>query len=489
MSQINDNPKNSSNEPSADSAVVLKYDLLIKGGTCLITDHQKLDPLGSVSTSDVIRLESVDIAIKNGLIIKISSSISEPAHRTIDARGLHVLPGVIDSQVHFREPGLTHKEDLETGTKAAILGGVTSVFEMPNTNPATTTKELFADKLQRAQGRAHANYAFFIGASHDNIAEIAELETLPHCSGVKIFMGSSTGSLLVEDDDSLEKILRQGHRRVIVHSEDEMRLRERKHIATESADVHDHPVWRDVESAVLSTKRLLHLSKKTNRKIHVLHVSTGEEMEILRAAKNEYLNTSNKNHISVEVLPQHLTLYAPDCYDKLGSYAQQNPPIREKRHLDRIWQGLLDGTVDVIGSDHAPHSREEKDRPYPSSPSGVPGVQTLVPLMLNHIHEGRLSLEKFAELVCLNPCKIFGVKNKGQLREGFDADITLVDLKKKKTIDNSWIASRCGWTPFHGMQVTGWVTHTIVNGHLVMENDEILTAPKGRGVNFKETHE
>ena len=449
------------------------YDLIIQGGTCLLPHP-----------SDQSLIEQpADIALIDGRIEKIRDSIQEPAKRVIKAHGLHVLPGVIDSQVHFREPGLTHKEDLETGTRAAVLGGVTSIFEMPNTNPATTTEELFQDKLHRAQGRAHSNYAFFIGASHDNISEISYLEKMPHCSGVKIFMGSSTGNLLVEDDASLEKILAAGTRRVIVHSEDEMRLRERKHLAVEQADVHVHPIWRDVETAVSSTTRLLRLSQKTRRPIHVLHVSTAEEMDLLKEAKA----TSAKDLITVEVLPQHLTLYAPDCYDRLGTYAQQNPPIRDKRHLERLWKALLDGTVDVIGSDHAPHTREEKDRPYPSSPSGVPGVQTLVPIMLNHVHEGRLSLRQFVELVTINPCRVFGVKNKGRLRQGFDGDLTLVDLKKTKTIDNSWIASRCGWTPFHGMKVMGWVTHTVVNGQLVMEDDQVLIPAQGQAVNFVET--
>lgn len=443
------------------------YDLLIKGGTCLLPH-----PSGNGFMD-----HKVDVAVLDGRIHKISDSISDPALQTISADGLHVLPGIIDSQVHFREPGLTHKEDLETGTKAAILGGVTSIFEMPNTNPSTTTQEAFAEKLQRAEGRAHCNYAFYIGGAHDNVEALAELEKLPHCAGVKIFMGSSTGNLLVEDDPTLEKILHRTSRRVVFHSEDEMRLRERKHLAIEAADPHFHPVWRDVETAVNSTKRLLKLARQTGRKIHILHISTGEEMDLLQ---------DQKDLVSVEVLPQHLTLYAPDCYDHLGTYAQQNPPIREKRHLERLWKGVLDGTVDVIGSDHAPHTREEKERPYPQSPSGVPGVQTLLPVMLNHVHEGRLSLHRLIEMITTNPCRVFGIKNKGQLRQGFDADITLVDLKKKRTIDNSWIASRCGWTPFHGMTVTGWMTHTIVGGHLVMENDHVLLAPQGKPINFLE---
>ncbi|MEK2690460.1 dihydroorotase [Bdellovibrio sp. GT3] len=444
------------------------YDIIIRGGTCLLPHP---------SNNGMIE-QQADIGITNGRITKIREKIFDTAPCIIDATGLHVLPGVIDSQVHFREPGLTHKEDLETGTKAAVLGGVTSIFEMPNTNPATTTVQHFHDKLNLAKNRAHANYAFFVGAGHDNVNILQNLEILPHCSGIKIFMGSSTGTLLVEDDETLENILNQGHRRVIVHSEDEMRLRERRHIAVDMADVHYHPVWRDVETAVSSTNRLLKLARKTGRKIHVLHVSTAEEMDILQ---------NSKDIATVEVLPQHLTLYAPDCYDRLGTYAQQNPPIREKRHMDRLWKALQDGTVDVIGSDHAPHTREEKDRPYPASPSGVPGVQTLVPIMLNHVNEGRLSLQKFVELVTENPCRVFNVKNKGRLREGFDADVTIVDMKKQMTIDNSMIASRCGWTPFHGMQVTGWVTHTVVSGKLAMAHGEIVEAHSGTPVNFEGT--
>jgi dihydroorotase len=443
------------------------FDLLIREGICLLPK-----PSGGLSE------EKADIGILDGRITLIQDGIPVNAEKVINAKGLHVLPGVIDSQVHFREPGLTHKEDLESGTRAAILGGVTSIFEMPNTNPATTSVEFFQDKLNRAAGRAHCNYAFFVGASHENVAELPDLELQPHCSGVKIFMGSSTGSLLVEDDESLEKILRTGHRRVIVHSEDEMRLRERKHIALEKADVHFHHIWRDEITAVRSTERLLRLARLTGRKIHVLHVSTGDEMEILKDAKDI---------ATVEVLPQHLTLFAPDCYDRLGTYAQQNPPIREKRHLERIWKALLDGTVDVIGSDHAPHTREEKDRPYPASPSGVPGVQTLVPVMLNHVNEGRLSLSKFTELVTENTRRVFGLKNKGRLVAGNDADITLVDMKARRTIENSWIASRCGWTPYDGMKVQGWVTHTIVNGKVVMESDEVVLPHTGKPVDFEGT--
>lgn len=407
--------------------------------------------------------------------INYIGSDSPSARKVIDAKNLHLLPGVIDSQVHMREPGMTHKEDLETGTRSAALGGVTSVFEMPNTVPATTTQELFEDKIKRIQGRASTNFAFFIGGSPDNYQNLAQLEKLPGCSGIKVFMGSSTGNLLVEDDPTLEKIFRSGHRRVILHSEDEYRLRARKHIAIDSKDVRNHHIWRDVETAVSSTKRLLALSEKTQRKVHVLHVTTGDEMQILK---------DHKKLASVEVLPQHLTLAAPECYERLGTLAQQNPPIREKHHQEALWKALQSGIVDVIGSDHAPHTLEEKAREYPNTPSGVPGVQTLVPIMLNHIHRGRLSLARFVELVCENPRWVFGCKSKGRIEIGLDADFTLVDLKKEKTIENKWIASRSAWTPFDGMKVTGWPVATILAGEIVMQDDQMLQAGRGQVVLF-----
>ena len=422
------------------------------------------------------RIVEVDVGVANGKIAEIAAKINTPAKNTIPLAGLHLLPGVIDSQVHFREPGFTHKEDLESGTRGALLGGVTSVFEMPNTVPSTTTKELFIDKLNRAKNRCHTHYAFFIGGCAENAAQLSELERMPHCSGIKIFMGSSTGSLLVEDDETLEKILRSGKRRVIVHSEDEYRLRERKSIVIASKKVSEHHVWRDVETAVSSTKRLLSLAKKTGRPVHVLHVTSADEMEILR---------QHKNIATVEVLPQHLTLFAPDCYEQLGTYAQQNPPIREKHHHDGLWKAIADGTVDVLGSDHAPHTKEEKDRDYPNTPSGMPGVQTLVPLMLNHVNQGRLSLERFVQLVSENQRRVFGIKNKGRIEVGFDADFTVVDLKKETNITNKWIASRCGWTPFDGMKVTGWPTMTILKGQIAMREDQILKPSSGEPVEFE----
>lgn len=418
--------------------------------------------------------EALNIGVSNGKIQTFSTGPLSGL-KTLSFKGLTVLPGLIDSQVHMREPGMTHKEDLETGSRGAALGGITAVFEMPNTVPTTTTQEAFEGKIKRAQGRMWTDHAFFIGGSPENVDKLGALEKLPGTPGLKIFMGSSTGTLLVEDDPTLERIFRSGSRRVTLHSEDEMILRANKKIAVETKDVKMHPVWRSVDSAVSSTTRLLALARKTGRPVHVLHITSGEEMEIL---------SQNKDIASVEVLPQHLTLFAPDCYERLGTLAQQNPPIREKRHLERLWQGIADGTVDVIGSDHAPHTLEEKGKDYPNTPSGMPGVQTTVPVMLNHVNAGRLSLERFVELMTSGPRRVFGIKNKGRMQVGADADFTVVDLKAQRTIENKWIASRSGWTPFDGMKVTGWPIATIVRGQVVMQDDQLIGSPIGEKVLF-----
>jgi dihydroorotase len=418
----------------------------------------------------------VDIAIKDGLILDLANSINLPAAQVINLKGLTVLPGVIDSQVHFREPGLTHKEDLETGTRAAVLGGVTSVFEMPNTTPSTSTKEAFNEKLRLAKNRAHCHYAFFIGASHDNIDRLLELEKLEHCSGIKVFLGASFGSLLVDDDSLFEKVMQNGNRRLTIHSEDEARLQERKHIAIEAGHPRAHHIWRDEESALISTKKSIALAKKYNRLVHILHVSSMEEMDFL---------SQHKDIATVEILPQFLTLSAPECYEKLGTLAQQNPPIRDRHHMEKLWQAVTNGTVDVIGSDHAPHTLEEKNKPYPQSPSGFPGVQTLIPIMLNHVHEKKLSLELLTQLVTENPRRIFKIKNKGRIAPGYDADFTIVDLNKRNIISNKWIASKCGYTPFDGMTVTGWPTHTILKGKIVMQDDQVIAPHNGEAIDFE----
>jgi dihydroorotase len=437
-------------------------DLLVVGGTVIT-------PNGA---------DHIDVACVDGCIVALGDLRSNwSAETTLDATGLHVLPGVIDSQVHFREPGLTHKEDLESGTRGAVLGGVTGVFEMPNTHPLTLWESDLQAKLDAAQGRAWCDYAFYIGGSAVNAEHLSTLEMLPGCAGVKVFMGSSFGDLLADEDEVLRRILRHGKRRMAVHAEDEARLRERKALVEASGDVRQHHHWRDVESALKATQRVVGLATETGRRLHVLHVTTAEEMAFL---------AQHKRRITVEVTPHHLTMHAPDCYERLGSFAQMNPPVREKHHQDALWQAIRDGVVDVIGSDHAPHTREEKAKPYPQSPSGMTGVQTLLPLMLNHVNAGRLSLQRLVDLTSVGPARIFGIEGKGRIALGFDADLTLVDLAAQRTIRKDWIASRAGWTPYDGMTVTGWPIHTVIRGEVVVRDEHLLGAPLGRAIRFLE---
>ncbi|MEE8188136.1 MAG: dihydroorotase [Kiloniellales bacterium] len=438
------------------------FDLIVQGGTAVTPSGVAL----------------VDIGVKDGRIAAIGALPAAQGAEVLDARGLHVLPGVIDTQVHFREPGNEQKEDLASGTAAAALGGVTAVFEMPNTSPSTTTREALEDKLARARGRAWVDHAFFVGAAAENVAELPALEVRPGCCGVKIFMGSSTGSLLVEDDETLLEVLRHGRRRAAVHAEDETRLRERLKIAREGGEVALHPEWRDVETARRATERLMALARRAGRRVHVLHITTAEEIPILAA---------NKDLATMEVTPQHLTLEAPDCYERLGTRAQMNPPIREARHRDALWRALAEGVVDVIGSDHAPHTLEEKAKAYPASPSGMPGVQTLLPVMLDHMNAGRLSLERLVDLLCAGPQRIYGIAGKGRIAVGYDADFSIVDLKARREISNAWIASKCGWTPFDGMTVTGWPKLTVIRGQTVMREDELIGKPAGEPLKFWET--
>ena len=414
-----------------------------------------------------------DIGVQDGRIAALGDLSRAAADEDIDASGLTIFPGVIDTQVHFREPGAAHKEDLESGSRAAVIGGVTTVFEMPNTSPPTTDAEALADKLRRAQGRTHCDYAFWIGGTADNFASIPELEHLPGAAGIKVFMGSSTGDLLVPDDDGLRRILSRTRRRAAFHAEDEFRLRERQH-ERRSNDPASHPVWRDTEAAMSATRRLVAIARETGAAIHVLHVSTAEEMRFL---------AGHKDIASVEVTPQHLTFCADD-YGDLGTLLQMNPPVRDTRHREAIWAGVADGTADILGSDHAPHTIEEKSRPYPQSPSGMPGVQTLVPMMLDHLSKGRLSSSRFMDMTSAGPARLFGIAAKGRIAAGYDADFTIVDLKRQTRIVNDWIASRCGWTPYAGRTVIGWPVGTIVRGKRVMWEGELLASGQGSAVRF-----
>ena len=438
------------------------YDLIVRGGT-LVT------PGGRVAA---------DLAIRDGRIAGLGDHGNDRAAEVVDAAGLHVLPGVIDTQVHFREPGLEHKEDLESGTRAAALGGVTAVFEMPNTKPSTLTAADLADKLERARDRAWTDHAFFIGAAAENLDELARLERLPGCCGVKIFMGSSTGSLLVEDDETLLQVLCAGRRRTAVHAEDEDRLRERLALVRGGASVDQHPVWRDVEVALRATTRLMALARRAGRPVHVLHVTTGEEMALL---------AENRDLATVEVTPQHLTLAAPECYQRLGTLAQMNPPIRGAEQRAALWRAVAGGVVDVVGSDHAPHTREEKAGDYPATPAGMPGVQTLLPLLLDHLSAGRLSLERLVDLTSAGAQRIYGLAGKGRIALGYDGDLTLIDLAARREITGSWLASKCGWSPFEGMTVTGWPVATVVRGRVVMREGELIGPPAGRPLRFIDT--
>jgi dihydroorotase len=436
------------------------FDLILKNGTI----HT---PGGA---------DKADVGVRGGKVVAIGTSLGD-AGEVIDCTGLDVLPGCIDSQVHFREPGLEHKEDLESGSRAAVLGGITAVFEMPNTNPNTDSEERVRDKLSRAHHRMWCDHAFYVGATADNAEQLKELERIPGTAGVKIFMGASTGSLLVDDDAALARVLASGSRRVAIHAEDEARMNARKDLRVEG-DPSSHPVWRDDESAMIATQRIIGLARKARRRIHILHVTTPAELEYI---------AGHKDIATCEVTPQHLTLAAEDAYPRLGTYAQMNPPIRSGAHRDGLWRWLNQGVPDVLGSDHAPHTIDEKAKVYPASPSGMPGVQTLVPLLLNHVAEGRLSLRRFIELTSSGPQRVFGLVGKGRIALGYDADFTIVDLKKRWTVGSDWLASRCAWSPFEGMELTGKAVGAIVRGNRVMWEDTLANEAVGEAVRFEAT--
>tara|TARA_Y100000813_G_scaffold195081_1_gene176318 strand:+ start:355 stop:1668 length:1314 start_codon:yes stop_codon:yes gene_type:complete len=431
--------------------------LIIKNGTCYIDG----------------KLVNTDITVSGGKIKSIGKADLNN-HKVYDAENKIVLPGIIDTQVHFREPGSTDAEDLESGSRAAVLGGVTSLFEMPNTNPPTANLVEFEKKLKAAKNRMHSNYAFYFGATPSNTDQLAQLKNVEGCCGVKLFAGSSTGNLLVDKEADIEKVISSSDRVVSIHSEDEDIIKLRKKFIRKG-DVHSHHEWRNVECAMSSTRRVVKIAERYNKKIHVLHVTTKDEVDFL---------AMHKKNVTFETTPQHLTLYAPDCYDKLGTYAQMNPPLRGKEHYDRLWTAIKNNIVDVLGSDHAPHLKANKDKEYPDSPSGMPGVQTIFPVMIDHVNNGKLTLNQLINLMCENPCRIFGIKNKGFIKEGFDADLTIVDMKKEVTIKDEMIASKCGWTPFNNYKVKGFPVGTIVNGILVMSDGKILVESKGKPLSF-----
>ncbi|MDA9743572.1 dihydroorotase [Candidatus Pelagibacter sp.] len=433
-------------------------DLIIKNGECYIDG----------------KIIKTNIGIQNGKITTIGDLNNEKSKETVDASNLLVLPGCMDTQVHFREPGSTNAEDLHTGSKAAIAGGITSVFEMPNTNPPTANMKEFNNKLSLAKNRMYSNYAFYFGATPDNSNDLAKLKGLDGCCGVKLFAGSSTGNLLVDKEEDIEKVFQNTSKIVAVHSEDEEIINLRKKLI-EKGNVHTHPVWRNEECAMSSTRRIVRIAKRLNKKAHILHVTTKEEVDFL---------SQNKGNITFEITPQHLTIYAPDCYDKLGTFAQMNPPLRDKSHYDRLWYAIRNNYNDTIGSDHAPHLKENKLKEYPESPSGMPGVQTLLPVMLNHVNDKKLTLDQLIKLLCENPVSVFGIKNKGFIKKDYDADFTIIDMNRKIEVKNENIHSKCGWTPFDGYKFKGSPVYTIINGEIKMKEDEILGDPSGKPILF-----
>ena len=433
-------------------------DLIIKNGTCYIDGN----------------LTKTDIGITNNKISHIGNLQSEKSKDFYDAENLIVLPGCLDTQVHFREPGSTDTEDLHTGSKAAITGGITGVFEMPNTNPPTSNKKEFQRKLDLAKNRMYCNYAFYFGATADNSDDLASLKSLEGCCGIKLFAGSSTGNLLVAEEDDIDKVFQNSSKVVAVHSEDEAILNTNKKLI-EKGNVHTHAVWRSAECAISSTRRIVKIAERHNKKAHILHITTKEEIDFL---------SQHKGNITFEITPQHLTLFAPDCYDKLGNYAQMNPPLREKSHYDRLWYAVRNNLNDTIGSDHAPHLKINKDKEYPNTPSGMPGVQTLLPVMLNHVNEGRLSLNQLINLLCENPVKIFGIQNKGFIKKDYDADFTIIDMEKIIEIKNENIQSKCGWSPFNGYKFKGTPVATIINGIIKMKDGNIIGEPEGLPLKF-----
>ena len=414
--------------------------------------------------------EAVDVLIAGGRIEKVGATLSVSGAQIIDAKGLTLIPGAIDPQVHFREPGMEWKEDLGSGSRAAAAGGVTGFLEMPNTQPTTTTAELMAAKKAIAASKSLVNYNFFIGATPE---ALPDLLSTPNVCGIKIFMGASTGTLLVDKLADLDRIFSQGRRLIAVHAEDEALIRENKARYGAAAKPEDHALIRSPEVALRATRTAMELSRKYRRRLHILHMTTQEEAEYLATEKAGI-------PVSAEVCPQHFLLPAPDCYEKLGTYAQMNPPLREKRHGEALWKALKSGVIDCIATDHAPHTREEKDKGFPHAPSGMPGVETSLPLMLDRVNQGLCSLEEVVRWMSSNPARLYGIKNKGRIAPGYDADLVLLDMAREKTIENGKLQTKVNWSPYNGWKIKGWPVVTMVNGHVVFREGEFFTDRMGR---------
>ncbi|MEG3932113.1 dihydroorotase [Microcoleus sp. T3_B1] len=413
-----------------------------------------------------------DVQICDRKIVQVAAEIVESGDREIDAKGLTLLPGVIDPQVHFREPGLEHKEDLFTASCACAKGGVTSFLEMPNTRPLTTTQAALDDKLSRAAEKCLVNYGFFIGATPEILPDLLDANPTP---GIKVFMGSMHGDLLMDDAANLEVIFAKGDRLIAVHAEDQARINQRRQEFAGITDIAVHSQIQDNQAALLATELAVKLSKKYQRRLHILHLSTGEEAEFLRQEKPSW--------VTAEVTPQHLLLNT-SAYQKIGSLAQMNPPLREPRDNEILWQALLDGVIDFIATDHAPHTLAEKAQDYPNTPSGMPGVETSLPLMLTQAVEGRCTVAQVANWMSAAVAKAYKIPKKGQIAPGFDADLVLVDLEKYRPVVGAEMASKCGWSSFEGWNLTGWPVVTVVGGKVVFEDGKLDTNVRGEALTF-----
>jgi dihydroorotase len=415
-----------------------------------------------------------DVHIQDGRIVQVGGqhTPSDDSIEVLDATGLTLLPGVIDPQVHFREPGLEYKEDLSTASRACARGGVTSFLEMPNTKPLTTTQEMLDDKLRRASEKSLVNYGFFIGATAEKLPDL--LTANPAC-GIKIFMGSMHGALLVDEEPTLDAIFSKGDRLIAVHAEDQARIRERRAQYEGVSDPAIHSVIQDNQAALNATKLALKLSKKYHRRLHILHMSTGDEAELLRQDKPAW--------VTAEVTPQHLVLNT-SAYETLGTLVQMNPPIRSAHDNEVLWQALREGVIDFIATDHAPHTLEEKAKAYPNSPSGMPGVETSLAVMLTQAAQGRCTVAQVSNWMSTAVAKAYRIPNKGAIAVGYDADLVLVDLQHYHPVLREEVVSKCGWNPFEGWNLTGWAQVTIVGGQIVYNRGKFNTDVRGQALRF-----
>jgi dihydroorotase len=415
------------------------------------------------------RVELTHLLIENGKILAVDADRLSSADSVIDAMGLTLLPGVIDDQVHFREPGATHKEDIESGSRAAAAGGVTTFLEMPNTNPSATTVEKLRWKYERAGQVSRVNFGFYVGATADNVAELQKASFAP---GIKIFIGSSTGDLLVDEQQALESIFAETHLPICAHCEDESTVRANRARLGDSLTIADHSRIRDVAAAVIATRRSIDLAVRHQHRFHVLHVSTADEIPLI---------AESKPWVTAEVCPHHL-FFSTDDYARLGSLVQMNPSVKSPEHPPQLWQALLDGKIQVVATDHAPHTLEEKSQPYPQSPSGLPAVENSLALMLNQVHLGKCQLTQVAHWMADAPARVWGLVGKGRIAVGYDADLVLVDMNLKKTVDNARQYAKSGWSPWHGQSLTGWPVCTLVGGRPAFQDNQVVESSRGTPV-------